>query len=266
MSPKVSFITAVKNRPEELKEMLESLIRQILSEWEAIIVDDHSTEPIQAVVESFNEPRFRFFHLPENLTGVANARNFAIERASSEIMITADGDDINWPARAEVTYDIMTKQKCDVFYGHVVTYFPSGDKRYDHPFQPFNAELFRMVNFITNPGTAFRKEIFLKVGGFDPEFILSEDYDLYLRMLNAGGKFCYSPLVLVEYRLGPRNLTVEKKELLHSFVQKVRIKNNLPPVDLNKVKKYALPLVADTILREERMWRDDRFVKKQNKN
>lgn len=264
MIPKISFITAVKDRSKELQEMLQSLINQDMPEWEAIIVDDHSAEPIKTVVDNFNEPRFHYFCLPDNLTGASNARNFAIERAQTEIMVTADGDDINWPARAHVIYEVMTKNKCDVFYSHVIIYFPDQDKRYDYPFQPFNTDLFRMINFITNPGTAFRKDIFLKVGRFDPEFVLSEDYDLYLRILNAGGKFCYSPLVLAEYRIGTKNLTVQKKELLHNFIQKARIKNNIPPVNIDEIKKYAEQEIADNIFYERSVWQDDRFVKGKN--
>lgn len=256
---KVSFITAVKNRSKELKEMLESLINQDMSEWEAIIVDDHSTEPVKEVVTSFNEPRFKYLSMPEKLTGVSSARNLAIENAQSEIMITADGDDINWPARAHVIYEFMTKNKCDLFYSHVVIYFTNNNKHYDYPFQPFNAELYRMFNFITNPGTAFRKDIFTKVGGFDPEFSLSEDYDLYLRILNAGGKVCYSNLVLAEYRIGTKNVTVEKKEMLHDFIQKARIKNNIPPVNIDEITKYAEKEIADNILYERKVWQDERF-------
>ena len=211
MQPKISFITAVKNRSKELNEMLQSLIKQDMQDWEAIIVDDHSTEPIKSVVESFNEPRFRYYRLPDNLKGVSNARNYAVEHANSEIMLTADGDDINWPARAHVTYEEMEKTGCDVFYSHLIIYFSDEDKRYDYPFQPFNADLFRMVNFITNPSTAFRKDAFMKAGGFDPSFSLSEDYDLYLRILKNDGKFSGSPLVLAEYRMGNKNVTVEKK-------------------------------------------------------
>lgn len=258
MTPKVSFITSVKNRPQELKEMLSSLVSQNLKEWEAVIVDDHSTDPVEEVVKSFREPRFRFFKLPEGKNGVSEGRNFGIANAQSEILLTADADDYNWPARAEITYDVMTKENCDFFYGHVVSNLVKEKKRYDHPFQPFNAELLKLVNFITNPSTAFRKKIFEKVGGFDPEFILSEDYDLALRILQSGGKFCYSPLVVVEYRIGDQNVTVEKNFLIHEYIQKARIKNNLPHVDLENVKKLALPLVADTILREREIWEDDR--------
>lgn len=256
---KVSFITAVKNRSNELREMLESLINQDMLEWEAIIVDDHSTEPVKQVVEDFKESRFRYLSMPENLTGVSNARNLAIKNAQSDILITADGDDINWPARAHVIYEYMTKNKCDLFYSHVVIYFPNNNKHYDYPFQPFNPDLYRMFNFITNPGTAFRKDIFTKVGGFDPNFILSEDYDLYLRILNAGGKFCYSNLVLAEYRIGTQNATVEKRAMLHEFIQKARIKNNLPPVNIDNIKKYAENEIADNVLYEREIWQDDRF-------
>lgn len=259
MTPKISFITAVKDRSKELNEMLKSLQKQDMTEWETIIVDDHSTEPIKKVVESFNEPRFRYFLLPENLTGVCNARNFAIDQAQSEIMVTADGDDINWPARAHYTYEIMSSNQFDVFYSHIIVYFSNEDKRYDYLFQPFNSDLFKMINFITNPSTAFRKDIFLKVGKFDPNFTLSEDYDLYLRILKAGGRFFGSPLVLAEYRINNKNVTVQKKELMHEHIQKARIKNGILPVNLEEIKKYAVPDIAENFLAERQVWQDERY-------
>src|SRR3990167_5534488 len=122
MNPKVSFITGVKNRSKELREMIQSLINQDITDWEAIIVDDHSDEPIKEVVESFKDSRLHYFRLPENMTGISNARNFAITKAQSEILLTADGDDINEPNRAHITYDLMTKNNYDVFYSNMYDY------------------------------------------------------------------------------------------------------------------------------------------------
>lgn len=262
--PKVSFITGVKNRSLELKETIQSFIGQDMSDWEAIIVDDHSEEPIKEVVEGFKDDRLHYFKLPEGLTGISNARNFAVDYANSDILLTADGDDINMPDRASITYNTMIENDYDVFYSALNDYIPETNTTKPRKFHPFNEELFKMFNFMTNPSTAFKKSIFLRVGGFDPEFIVSEDYDLWLRMLNAGAKFGYTQKILVSYRCSSKSLSHQKENLMHEYIMKTRIKNNIPPFDIEDVKKYASPEFSIDILSESgrKLWVDDRYKTK----
>lgn len=262
MNPKASFITGVKNNGDKLKIMIQSLIDQELKEWEAIIVDDHSEEDIKSVVESFNDPRLQYYRQEEGKNGVCEARNLAISKAKAEILLTADGDDISRPQRARVTYDLMTQNNYDAFYSNLEYFIEEENKKWTVTFQPFNAELFKMFNFMTNPGTAFRKEIYQKAGGFDPNFKLSEDYDLYLRMLNAGGKFGCTEEILVDYRRSPESVSIAKFNEMHDYIMKTRIKNNIPVFDIRDVQKYALPEITKSILSEDgiKLWQDDRFV------
>jgi glycosyltransferase involved in cell wall biosynthesis len=262
MPPKLSFITGVKNRSAELKEMIQSLLNQDMPEWEVIIVDDHSDEPIEKVVKQFNDHRIHYFQLPAHLTGISNARNFAIARANTDTLLTADGDDINHPERARITCEEMIKNNYDVFYSQLMDYIPEQNKKVKHLFQPFNAKLFKMFNFMTNPSTAFLRSIYQKAGGFDPAFQISEDYDLYLRMLKNGAKFGYTRQILVDYRRSPESISISKFSLMHECIMKSRIKNNIPPFDIEEVRKYALPEIAEAVLNErgKKLWQDDRFV------
>lgn len=260
MKPKISFITSVKNRAPELKEMLETLIKQDMPEWEAIVVDDHSQEPIEEAAKSFKDPRIRYYKLPKNQKGISQARNYAIRKAKSNLMLVADSDDLNEPYRARMTYNIMTRRKCDVFYGNMRV-FVTGQRKRGMRFQPFNSELLKIVNFISNPTAAFRKDKFLKIGGYDPEFTVSEDYDLWLRFLNVKAKFCYTRKVLVSYRQSKKSISRKKKELMRYYIMKMRRKNNIEPVDLEEIKKFVGPGIAQIILskKSRSIWYDERF-------
>lgn len=267
MEPKVSFITAVKNRAMELEETLDSITKQNIPKWEAIIVDDHSDDPVLETVEKFKEERFHYYKLPNDKTGISNGRNFAIDKAKSNIMIMADGDDINEPNRARVTYDDMTRNNYDVYYGGIRDFSP--DQKYQEGkkrlLQPFNEKLFPMFNFLTNASAAFRRDKFLEIGGFDPEFIVCEDFDLYLRFMNAKCKFGYTEEILVNYRNSPNSTSATKFKLLHEYFMKARIKNNIPPFDLDEAEKYALPFFADKLLHSEQwrgLYKDDRYQEK----
>ena len=264
MIPKVSFITGIKNRSKELKEMIQSLIDQDMPDWEAIIVDDHSEEDVESVVKSFKDNRISFYKLEDGKNGICHARNLAISKAASEIMLTADGDDINRPLRARVTYDTMTQNNADVFYANLEYFIAEENKKWMTDFQPFNAELLKMFNFMTGPATAYRKDICLKVGGYDPDFSLSEDYDLWLRMLNAGGKFTFSEEIVANYRRNPESVSIKNFGKMHEAIMKTRIKNNIPPFDIKDVSKYAIPHLAGKLLSENgiNLWKDDRFEEK----
>ncbi|MFA6492735.1 MAG: glycosyltransferase [Patescibacteria group bacterium] len=267
MTPKVSFITGVKNRSNELKETIQSFLDQDMPDWEALIVNDHSDEPIEEVVKSFKDDRIFYFELPEGETGICHARNLAIKNAKSDIMLTADGDDINRPQRARVTYEIMTENQGDAFYCNLEYFIAEEEKRWTTTFQPFNPNLFQMFNFMTGAGTAFRRSKCLEVGGYDPEFSLSEDYDMFLRIFNAGGKFCYTEEILVNYRRNPGSVSIKNFDKMHDFIMKTRIKNNIPIIDIDDAKKYALPEIAENILSPDgrKLWQDDRFVNKEVK-
>lgn len=259
--PKISFITGVKDRPEQLKEMMKTLIAQDMQDWEAIIVDDHSAENIEAVIKTMDDDRFHCYALPVGQTGISAARNFAVERAHSEIILIADADDLNEPNRGRITYEAMKKTNCDVFYGNIRFYAP-GQKSRGSRFQPFSPELLKMINFIPNPAAAFRKRKFLEIGEYDPEFKISEDYELWTRFLLNGSKFCGSREVLVNYRHGDkRSLSKTKFYLLHQYISKVRIKNKLKVFNLEDTKKFAVPAIAQKILSKKgrALWQDDRF-------
>ena len=135
----------------------------------------------------------------------------------------------------------------------------------DRLLQPFDKNLLPMFNFLTNASSAFRRDKFIQLGKFDPEFIVCEDFDLYLRFLNAGCKFCYSQDVVVDYRNSSVSISAEKYNLLHKFFMKARIKNHIPPLDINDAKKYALPFFTDKLINSPQwreLYQDDRYGEK----
>jgi GT2 family glycosyltransferase len=152
----------------------------------------------------------------------------------------------------------------DVFYSPLMDFIPEENRKVRHTFQPFNAKLLKIFNFVMNPSAAFSKEMFDRVGQFDPTFEISEDYDLYLRMLNSGAKFGCTDKILVNYRRSPASISVNKFPLMHEYVMKCRIKNGIPPFDIEDVKKYASSEIIESVLSKSgrKLWRDDRYNKK----
>src|SRR4051812_25383502 len=97
--PKISFVIPVYNRAEMVLEALQSLKDQTISEWEAIVVDDHSTDNLEAALKDY-DPRVHYVRLPDKRgSGAACARNFGNLLAKSELIAVLDSDDLAKPDR-----------------------------------------------------------------------------------------------------------------------------------------------------------------------
>ena len=170
-TPAVSFLIPARNRPEELKAALASCLAQSCNDWEALVVDDHSdSADLESLVNGFADTRLRYSRLAACEGGVSAARNKAISLARSPRYLTLDSDDLNHPHRAARCRELLDPEHPQMIYTRVRLFsasHPSG--RPKSVLQPFSAALLEMVNFITNPGTAFtRRALTLQEAASEP--------------------------------------------------------------------------------------------------
>lgn len=262
--PRVSFIVPVRNRTAELRVALASCLAQSFEDWEAVILDDHSHEPVEAVVHSFADPRFRYHSQSAERHGVAAARESAIALASTEILITLDGDDINQPQRAGRCLELLEGETPRLIYTRV-RMFSSGSP-HSHPkpvLQPFSAPLLEHFNYITNPGTAFNRAAYQAAGAsYDATLAMAEDYDLYLRMSRAGVTIEAIDEEHVCYRKHADSTTAGRLPELHAAIMQVREKHAIPPFPLEAIAEHALPELSHNLLESAAnrdLWQDDRW-------
>ena len=89
--PKYSIIIPVFNRPDEIDELLASLMKQSFDDFEVILVEDGSSKTCQAIAEHYaNQLNVRYF-FKEN-EGQGYARNYGYQRAEGEVLIVFDSD------------------------------------------------------------------------------------------------------------------------------------------------------------------------------
>lgn len=263
-APRVTFILPVRNRVAELRVALASCLAQAFEDWEAVILDDHSDEPVEAMVRDFADPRFRYQRQQAGLSGVASAREAAIALARTEILITLDGDDINQPQRAGRCLELLQDPAPRLIYTRV-RLFSSGTphSRPKPILQPFSAPLLERFNFITNPGTAFNRAAYAAAGAsYDPDLAMAEDYDLYLRMSRAGVRIDAIDEEHVCYRKHSGSTTAGQPAALHAAIMQVRRKHAVPPFPLEAIAEHALPELARNLLTNpvnRALWCDDRW-------
>lgn len=95
---KISIIIPVYNSEKYLRECLDSVLAQIYTDFEVLLIDDGSTDASGAICEEYatRDARFKVFHKENG--GVSSARNLGIEKAKGEWITFVDSDDVLTPS------------------------------------------------------------------------------------------------------------------------------------------------------------------------
>ena len=190
--PYFSVIVPVYNRRDEVRDLLESLACQSLRNFEAIIVEDGSSDPCKDIVESFAGRVDVQYHYKDN-EGRSIARNYGIERAKGEYFIFFDSDCVI-PADYFKTLTARLEE-------HYVPCFGGPDAAHDSFTDVQKAINFSMTAFLTTGGIrggkvqmekfvprsfnmGYSRQVWKKVGGFREMF--SEDIDMSTRIRKGG--------------------------------------------------------------------------------
>ncbi|WP_411359015.1 glycosyltransferase family 2 protein [Pseudidiomarina salilacus] len=125
--PLVSIIMPVFNVEDFVAESIRTVLHQTYSNWELIIIDDHSTDASLGVVTSFSaDDRIKIFTNEKNLGG-AGARNRGINAASGKYIAFLDSDDLWLPTKLERQIAFMEKHKISFSYTGYQSMTESGD-------------------------------------------------------------------------------------------------------------------------------------------
>ncbi|HKQ50073.1 MAG TPA: glycosyltransferase [Phycisphaerae bacterium] len=199
--PAVSIIIPTYNRPELLREALDSVAAQTFRDYEVIVVDDGSTPPIADAVEDHPvRPKI----IRQNRQGPGAARNRGIAEAKAEIVAFLDSDDLWMPTKLERFVGALRDNPAvSIFYGPMTPIDASrqevsGRTKPRHSGRITEA-LFNSC-FVDVPTVVCRKNVLKRAGGFDATLPVCEDYDLWLRVSLT------EPFGLIEEPLAKRRL------------------------------------------------------------
>lgn len=91
--PQISVIIPCYNHGKYLSAALDSLIAQTFTDWEAIIVNDGSTDETDAIATKYSEHDGRIRYFSQNNSGASVARNRGVSEAQGELISFLDADD-----------------------------------------------------------------------------------------------------------------------------------------------------------------------------
>ncbi len=121
---KVTVLTAVYNAERYLRQCLDSLKCQTLTDCQFICIDDCSTDTSYSILQEYAlaDSRFQVLRTPVN-SGQAQARNYGLLFAKGEYVAMLDADDWFAPDTLEQAYSVLKNQNCQCAVLQLVQYF-----------------------------------------------------------------------------------------------------------------------------------------------
>jgi len=204
---KISIVLPTYNGEKYIRESINSCLNQTYDNLELIIVDDASSSETLRIINSYSDKRIKYLRNETNL-GLSEALNRGFALASGVYLTwIADDDFYSLEALAVMVAELKKNKKIDFVYAnHYVVDEKGKIIRREKIASP------RILNRYNCVGQCFlyRRLVYDKIGGFDPDFYLAEDYEYCLRVKS---KFRLKKLnkVLGNYRLHKNSLTSQHK-------------------------------------------------------
>jgi succinoglycan biosynthesis protein ExoO len=223
---KVSIIVPAYNAETTISAAVASLQTQTMRDWEAIIVDDASTDATPEVLRriSFGDPRFRLVRNAVNL-GPAGSRNVGLRMAQGDWVALLDADDYFQNARLATLISLGERADADMVADNLVLYNETNAGRqvlFDKskfptarfmPFQEFIENCYFGEGTSQRSGYVFMHPIvrraFLECHSlsYEPLARNGEDFLFYLDCLTAGARWLVTPEAMYSYHIHDGSMT-----------------------------------------------------------
>jgi hypothetical protein len=254
--PFFTVIVPTYNQAQYLGQALDSLLAQTDPDWEAMVVNDGSTDSTGEVIDAYcrKDSRFRAFHKENG--GVASALNIGLREARGKWICWLSSDDLFETKKLEVHRLWIAKYPgCYFFYSHfkylydttgLITY-PYLRKIRDRRWQVL--EMLRL-NFIHGNSICVQRDAWVRAGMFNEELRYGQDYDMWLRLLALypatfiPQRTCITRQhALQECKTFPKATRFDSAKAAINFINEHTFAGLVPHVDLGDVRKARKAIV-----------------------
>lgn len=202
-----SIIIPVYNRPDEIADLLQSLVSQTYVHFEVVVVEDGSSICCKNIVDMYADClTVRYYYIDNS--GPGGARNYGVQQSAGEYLIILDSDCILPATYVEQVHESFRYYGADAFGG--------ADRAHPSFSNIQKAVSYAMTSFLTTGGIrgsrkkldtfyprsfnmGMRREVYLTLGGF-ASMRYGEDIDFSIRIINRGYKCCYFPAAWVYHK------------------------------------------------------------------
>mgnify|MGYP001341235673 CR=1 FL=1 len=222
--PFFSVIIPTYNTLSYLKKAVGSVLKQTFTNYEIIIIDNHSSDGTEKWVKELKKENIQFTKI-HNKGQIAKSRNLGIKLSSSNWIAFLDSDDIWYENRLEATYKILKQSNdLDVVCNNEI-FVSNGNKRIwkSGPYKNnFYKNLIKYGNCISTSATVVNKNFLVKNNIFFSEnisFSPIEDFEFWMRIAKIEAKFKFTEYAHGEHLFhkesyGAKNPNTIKKSMV----------------------------------------------------
>ena len=212
---KVSVIINCHNGEKYLKKCISSIINQKYQNFEIIFFDNFSSDNSKKIAIDFKEKRLKYF-FNEKKIPLYQARNKALKKTTGEIIAFLDVDDWWDKNYLNSRKNAFNNKNYDIFYNNVFIFYENKKryvkyKNYHLPSGKIHNSLSKDY-FIIISGLIVRKEVFSKIGKFNPNFNIIGDFDFVMRASKVFSFHAFN-LPLTFYRIHQNNYSKMNSEI-----------------------------------------------------
>jgi glycosyltransferase involved in cell wall biosynthesis len=189
--PEVSVVIGVYDAGRYVEQSLSSVLDQTGVSLELIVVDDGSSDASPAILAQFARRDHRMHVIRQENQGLTKALQRGCAVARGEFIARQDADDFSWPGRLQAQVELFRNDpRLVLAWSRSRIIGPEGETLYDteEPARRGEAalDLQRGLRGPCHGSVMFRSDVYRRVGGYRAEFRFAQDWDLWLRMVEAG--------------------------------------------------------------------------------
>lgn len=217
--PTFSIILPCYNAQATITDTLASLSAQSFTDWEAICVDDGSTDATPFLIRNAarHDPRIR---LVQNTgKGPSDARNMgALSCATGDVLAFCDADDLWVPGKLRFLKDLFSDRTIDGAFGKIGFFQQEpGDTNVFSPVPKGDLTIDTLLGenrVCTMSNITLRRGVFCRSGGFDPAMVHNEDLDWLIRLVRYESRIIGVNILQTWYRTSPGGLSTNLDAML----------------------------------------------------
>ena len=221
--PKVSIVLPTFNGKRYLRQSVESIINQIYTDWELIIVDDCSTDETSNIVDEYAmlDSRIYVIHNKENRKLPASL-NIGFSIAKGHYLTWTSDDNLFEKDALKVMVDYLDIYNNIYMVCGGMNYIDEAGNIIGQVLEYSDEKMY--VNNCVGACFMYRKELRDAVGNYDESTFCVEDYDYWLRVLEHFGRIMPIKKVLYKYRKHSKSLSQLRKKQVRDQLSKLRVR------------------------------------------
>jgi glycosyltransferase involved in cell wall biosynthesis len=215
--PKAAVLMAVHNGMPYLSLAIESILSQTYEDFEFLIVNDCSTDETRDIVLGYRDPRIRLIDNQENI-GQTRSLNRGLAETRCELVARMDDDDVSHPHRLDKQIRFLEQHPDVAVVGSNLTFIDADGQEIGEWSYPEHDLALRWLQLfacpVSNGAAMFRRGVVWdKLGGYDGDIAISQDWELWGRVLQED-KLANLPEPLLQVRRHPNQETLVRQEAM----------------------------------------------------